>query len=498
MGISEWIKTQYRPAFAWRKPSDDRFLTSGEHTPCSNSPGAAPDCRFRAQDAHGLSTGTTRGAKDGADGRGKPVTASPSAAVAEARSARPLSPPGRYRCVREATVAWCADLQPEDAVVQSMPDASPAKWHLAHTTWFFEQFLLARRPGYRPLHPEWNYLFNSYYQSLGSMHARPQRGLLSRPTLGEVLDYRQRIDERMLELLARDEVDAEFAALLALGLNHEQQHQELLLTDIKHLFSLNPLQPVFRERATAPGTGPPPGLRFLRGREGVAQIGHGEDGFAYDNETPRHRVLLYAHALANRAVTNAEYRAFIEDGGYRTPTLWLSDGWDAACAQAWQRPLYWGQDLQSEFTLAGVQTLDDAAPVCHVSFYEADAFARWAGARLPTESEWESAAQQRAVTGNFADGGTLRPRPATGECGEPLQLFGDVWEWTSSPYVAYPGFSPAAGAIGEYNGKFMCGQWVLRGGSCVTPAGHLRPSYRNFFKPDARWQFSGIRLAQDA
>jgi ergothioneine biosynthesis protein EgtB len=400
--------------------------------------------------------------------------------------------------VRQATLALCDTLTPEDTVVQSMPDASPVKWHLAHTTWFFEQFLLARQAGYVPLHPQWQYLFNSYYQSVGPMHARAQRGLLSRPTLAEALEYRARIDERMQGLLSHEDDDAELEALVELGLNHEQQHQELLLTDIKHLFSLNPLQPAFRERAITARAAGPLSLRFLRGREGIARLGHAGEGFAFDNESPRHRVLLHAHSIANRPVTNAEYRAFIEDGGYGNPMLWLSEGWDVVQREGWSRPLYWSEDLQGEFTLAGAQPLDPHAPTCHVSFYEADAFARWAGARLPLESEWESAAGDQPVEGNFADGGALHPLPARAGRDELRQLFGDVWEWTSSPYVAYPGFRPAAGAIGEYNGKFMCGQWVLRGGSCATPLGHVRASYRNFFHPAARWQFSGIRLAKDA
>ncbi|MGH8213383.1 MAG: ergothioneine biosynthesis protein EgtB, partial [Rhodanobacteraceae bacterium] len=372
------------------------------------------------------------------------------------------------------------------------------KWHLAHTTWFFEQFLLGRQIGYEPLHPRWMRLFNSYYQSLGPMHARPQRGLLSRPTLEEVIDYRRRIDQRMGDLLDRDVDDDELRSLLELGLNHEQQHQELLLTDIKHLFSLNPLRPAFRERAIAPCAGGSIALQFLRGREGIAQIGHDGGTFAFDNECPRHRVLLHAHATANRCVTNAEYREFIDEGGYCTPTLWLSEGWDVVQREEWRRPLYWDEDLQGEFTLAGERPVDPHAPVCHVSFYEADAFARWAGARLPLESEWEALAQERTVEGNFADDGALHPLPARGDGGTPLQLFGDVWEWTASPYVGYPGYAPVAGALGEYNGKFMCGQWVLRGGSCATPLGHMRASYRNFFHPHARWQFSGIRLGQDA
>ena len=402
----------------------------------------------------------------------------------------------RYTRVRAATVALCEGLQPEDTVVQSMPDASPAKWHLAHTTWFFEQFLLGRDAGYRPLHPQWHYLFNSYYQSLGPMHARPQRGMLTRPTLREILDWRRQVDERVLAVLAHADPDS--GALLELGLNHEQQHQELLLTDIKHLFSLNPLLPVFREQpAQARRTVPPP-LRFLSGREGIAQIGHAGHGFAFDNETPRHRVLLQAHSIANRLVTNAEYRAFIEDVGYRRPTLWLAQGWDILQRENRARPLYWDDDLQSGFTLAGHRELDPDAPVCHVDFFEADAFARWAGARLPTEAEWESAAADCAIDGNFADAGVLHPLSANDDGAGLQQMFGDAWEWTSSPYVGYPGYRPTPGALGEYNGKFMCGQWVLRGGSCATPANHIRASYRNFFYPDARWQFSGIRLARDA
>jgi ergothioneine biosynthesis protein EgtB len=423
------------------------------------------------------------------------MIALPSAAASQPQ--RDASLAQRYQRVRDITLDLCSGLHPEDTVVQSMPDASPAKWHLAHTTWFFEQFLLGRQGGYELLQPQWHYLFNSYYQSVGPMHARPQRGLLSRPTLDEIVDYRHRVDERMRDLLERNAEDRELESLLELGLNHEQQHQELLLTDIKHLFWSNPLRPVFRERVSnvAPAEAVP--LRFLRGREGIAQIGHAGDGFAFDNESPRHRVLLHAHAIANRCITNAEYREFIEDGAYRTPTLWLSEGWDVVQREHWSRPLYWNEDLQSEFTLAGEQRIDPHAPVCHVSFYEADAFARWAGARLPLESEWEALAQDRPIEGNFADSNTLHPLPARGNSEMPLQLFGDVWEWTSSPYVGYPGYKPAAGALGEYNGKFMSGQWVLRGGSCATPAGHIRASYRNFFPPHARWQFSGIRLGRD-
>lgn len=405
----------------------------------------------------------------------------------------------RYRRVREASVALCATLQPEDTVVQSMPDASPVKWHLAHTTWFFEHFLLGRNSRYRPLHAHWSYLFNSYYQTVGPMHARPQRGLLSRPTLVEILDYRRHVDEHMMRLLDSQD-DAKLTSLLDLGLNHEQQHQELLLTDIKHLFSLNPLEPAFRASAPTPvSKHAAPAQRWLHGREGIARIGHEGEAFAFDNETPRHRVLLQTHAIARRLVSNAEFAQFIADKGYRTPTLWMAEAWDIIARDGWDRPLYWSQDLQSEFTLAGRRPINPDAPVCHVSFYEADAYARWAGARLPTEAEWECMAHDQAVVGNFAESGVLHPLPATdGDERAPLQVFGDVWEWTSSPYVNYPGYRPLPGALGEYNGKFMCGQWVLRGGSCATAPGHVRASYRNFFYPAARWQFAGIRLAKDA
>jgi ergothioneine biosynthesis protein EgtB len=401
----------------------------------------------------------------------------------------------RYASVRDRTLALCRGLSAEDMMVQSMPDASPTKWHLAHTSWFFEQFVLSREPGYRAPHPCWNYLFNSYYEAIGPRHERPRRGLLSRPSLEEVLDYRQHVDRHVRELLrgiGNDERDR----LIELGLQHEQQHQELLLTDIKHALWSNPLQPALlpapapatAERSAAP-------LRFIGGREGIIEIGHGAEGFAFDNETPRHRTLLQPHAIANRPVTNAEYAAFIHDGGYREASLWLSEGWATVQLQGWQRPLYWEADLASEFTLHGVRALDPHASVCHLSFFEADAFARWAGARLPTEAEWESLASSQTIEGNLQDSMRLHPGVAWGEGVQ--QLYGDVWEWTASPYVSYPGFRPLPGALGEYNGKFMSGQWVLRGGSCATPRDHLRASYRNFFPPDARWQFTGIRLGQD-
>lgn len=405
-----------------------------------------------------------------------------------------------YRRVRDATLALCEPLTPEDTAAQSMPDASPAKWHLAHTTWFFEQFLLAPFvPGYRRFGDGWDYLFNSYYQTVGPMHARPRRGLLTRPTLQEITDYRARVDDVLCNLLDSRGEDAELQARIVLGLNHEQQHQELLLTDIQHLFSLNPLEPVYREAVAVTPVEPSP-VRFVEGRSGIVEIGHAGNGFAFDNETPRHRALLHPHVIANRCASNAEFLEFIRDGGYRDPLLWLSEGWDTVRREGWAHPLYWDDALETTFSLGGRRALDPTAPVCHVSFFEADAYARWAGARLPSEFEWEASTRGVPVAGNFADAGVLRALPARVEANAttPSQLFGDVWEWTGSPYIGYPGYRPAAGALGEYNGKFMNGQWVLRGGSCATPAGHVRASYRNFFPPAARWQFSGLRLARDA
>ncbi|HMM65775.1 MAG TPA: ergothioneine biosynthesis protein EgtB [Dokdonella sp.] len=401
----------------------------------------------------------------------------------------------RFSRVRQATTGLVRDLAAEDTVVQSMPEASPAKWHLAHTTWFFEQFVLGREPDYQPHNADWHYLFNSYYQSVGPMHARPQRGLLTRPTLAEVLAYRAHVDERIGRLLERD-ADAQVDELVTLGINHEQQHQELLLTDIKHLFSLNPLRPVFRQLKAAADSRSVP-LEFIEGMQGIVDIGHAGGAFAFDCETPRHQALLHPHAIANRPVSNAEFAEFIRDGGYRNPTLWMSEGWNTVCEHSWAHPLYWSESLDSEFTLGGVREIEPNAPVSHVSFFEADAFARWAGARLPTEAEWESAAQRiDSMKGNFVDSGLLHPAPAQAGTGL-LQMFGDVWEWTGSPYVSYPGYRPLAGALGEYNGKFMCGQYVLRGGSCATPADHMRASYRNFFAPADRWQFMGLRLGKD-
>jgi ergothioneine biosynthesis protein EgtB len=401
----------------------------------------------------------------------------------------------RYARVRAATLALCDGLEPEDTVVQSMPDVSPTKWHLAHTSWFFETFVLAPRlDGYRSPDPQYAFLFNSYYNSVGAMHRRVHRGLLSRPTLAEVIAYRRHVDDHVERLLGRTTSDEALASLIVLGLNHEQQHQELILTDIKHVLGSNPLMPALRATPRPPATRATE-LRFVAMPDGIVEIGHAGNGFAFDNETPRHRTLLAPHALASRAVTNAEYLEFVRDGGYREPSLWLSDGWAKVKAEGWNRPLYWSEDLAAHYTLGGLRDIDLTAPVCHVSYYEADAFARWWGARLPSEAELEQAAAAQPVKGNLVEDGYWQPIAATGHGIE--QVYGDVWEWTSSAYGAYPGFRPLAGSLGEYNGKFMCSQLVLRGGSCVTPASHLRPSYRNFFYPDARWQFSGIRLARD-
>lgn len=402
----------------------------------------------------------------------------------------------RYARVRGRSIGLSAGLSAEDMQIQSMPDASPGKWNLAHTTWFFEQFVLGRDNRYKHYNPAWHYLFNSYYQSVGPMHARPQRGLLSRPTLAEVLDYRRHVDDAIQERLAGD-LPADLLATIELGLQHEQQHQELLLTDIQHALYANPLLPAYSTAPTPTGTASmaAASMTYIAGSEGPVQIGHAGDGFAFDNEGPRHRVWLEPHALANRPVSNAEYAAFIHDGGYREPTLWLSDGWATVQREQWQRPMYWQEDLSSAFTLHGVTALDPHAPVCHLSYYEADAFAHWAGARLPTEAEWESAAATVPVDGNLLDEAPKLPRAMHGDGF--LHMYGDVWEWTSSAYASYPGFKPLPGALGEYNGKFMSGQMVLRGGSLATPRDHIRATYRNFFPPHARWQFMGLRLAQD-
>ena len=405
----------------------------------------------------------------------------------------------RYRTVRAATEALAAPLSAEDCAIQSMPDASPVKWHLAHTSWFFETFILGPHlPGYRVRDAAFRFLFNSYYNAVGDRHPRPRRGLLSRPSLDAVRDYRAYVDEAMSALFAQEAVAA-LTALIELGLNHEQQHQELILADVKHMLSCNPLAPAYVPVGAMTGHASSPSMSWLEFGEGLVEIGHDGDGFAFDNETPRHREYLKAYALASRCVTNAEYAAFIHDGGYRRPELWLSEGWDWVNAQQVAAPLYWEESDVGprQFTLHGLLPVEPDAPVCHVSLFEADAYARWAGARLPTEAEWESAAAHTAIEGNFVEGGALRPRPAPRDRASLSQLFGDVWEWTQSAYAPYPGFRVAAGAVGEYNGKFMCNQYVLRGGSCATPRSHVRASYRNFFPASARWQFSGLRLARD-
>jgi ergothioneine biosynthesis protein EgtB len=399
-----------------------------------------------------------------------------------------------YRAVREATLALTAPLSAEDCSIQSMPDASPAKWHLAHTTWFFETFVLAPHVrGYRSFDPAYGYLFNSYYNAIGTRHPRPERGMLSRPSLDEVLAYRRHVDEAMFG--AKD-VPAE---MVELGLHHEQQHQELILTDLKHLLSRNPLRPVYQKQW--PLTQIRPRARSWLGLAGgLYEIGHAGEGFAFDNEKPRHRVWLEDFEVASHPVTHGDFVDFIEDEGYRRPELWLSAGWDLVQARGWQAPEYWTRrdDEWRTFTLHGEVPVDRNAPACHVSFFEAEAFARWAGARLPTEAEWEVAARGAPAAGNFVESGALHPLALREDAppGTLAQAFGDVWEWTRSDYAPYPGYRPAAGAVGEYNGKFMCAQYVLRGGSCATPASHIRATYRNFFPPEARWQFSGLRLAK--
>lgn len=411
----------------------------------------------------------------------------------------------RYRAVRERSLALAAPVSAEDAMLQSMEEASPTKWHLAHTTWFFERFVFAGRTGYQPVNPDWDYLFNSYYQSVGPMHARHRRGVLSRPSLAEVIDYRAQIDERMQRAFERGDFDTGVRQRIELGLHHEQQHQELLLTDIKHAFWCNPLKPAYSpDLAVAQGGSA--ALEWLGQEEAIIEIGAPAwpaDGarFAFDNESPRHRVLMPAHAIGTRLVTNAEYRDFIDAGGYREAALWLSDGWARINQEGWMRPLYWDEAMECQFTLGGLRAIDPHAPVSHLGYYEADAFARWAGARLPTEVEWENAATGVPVQGNFVDQDRLHPMPEQGAeitGSGPRQMFGDVWEWTSSAYSAYPGFREMPGSLGEYNGKFMCGQQVLRGGSCASSRDHLRASYRNFFHAPDRWQFTGLRLARDA
>ena len=398
-----------------------------------------------------------------------------------------------FEKVRAQTRALTAPLSPEDMALQSMEDASPAKWHLAHTTWFFEEFILKPRvPSYRTPDDRFAFLFNSYYVQAGPRHARDKRGLVSRPDVDDVMAYRSHVDDALGELLSsgRDDAD-DIAALVELGCHHEMQHQELLVTDLLHALSFNPLLPAYRDPQPMPVT-QEMALEFNRYDGGLLEIGHDGPDFAYDCEGPRHQTYLAPYQLANRPVSNRDWIAFMEDGGYQTPTLWLMDGWARATREGWDAPLYWWQQdgVWWTFTLRGAQPVNLDAPVVHVSYYEADAFARWADARLPTEAEWEVAAGDTTIKGNFLDSNTLRPLPGGG-------LHGDVWEWTQSPFTPYPGFRPPEGAIGEYNGKFMVNQLVLRGGSCATPLAQMRPSYRTFFYPHHRWQMLGLRLAKD-
>ena len=419
----------------------------------------------------------------------------PSVAPAPQDGRGPLA--AAYAAVRGQTEALCDPLQTEDYVVSSMADVSPTKWHLAHTTWFFETFVLApHEPAHRSLDARYAFLFNSYYVQAGERHCRAQRGLVTRPTVAEVFAYRAHVDAAMRRLLARiaDDQAHPAHALVVLGLHHEQQHQELLVQDIKHVFWTNPMRPAYRSMSDAAAAVAAPGWQAFG--EGIHRIGATDAGFSYDNEGPPHRVFLEPFRLASRLVTNGEYLSFIDDGGYSRPELWLSAGLAAVRERGWTAPLYWerAEDGWTEFTLAGTRPLAAAEPVVHLSYYEADAYARWAGHRLPTEAEWEVAAGGVPVEGQFVESGRLHPLPAPS--GDGLrQLYGDVWQWTSSAYVAYPGYQPAPGAIGEYNGKWMADQWVLRGASCATPRSHARATYRNFFPSDARWQFAGVRLA---
>ena len=418
--------------------------------------------------------------------------------MATRRDTQQLEPSlaARLAATRALTLDLAAPLSDADATIQPHPDASPSKWHLAHTTWFLETFVLRDHvPGYR-LHDErWPYLFNSYYNGEGERHARCRRGMISRPSLEEVREWRRVVDAALAE--AMPGLPEAALALVEIGIQHEQQHQELLLTDILATLAENPLEPAYGELAPAQGHSTE-ALTWLPGREGIVEVGASATGFAFDCERPRHRALLHPHAIANRCVTNGEWQQFIAEGGYREPRLWLSDGWDWVEAEGIERPLYWHED-GSHFTLAGRREIDRAAPVGQVSYYEADAFARWAGARLPTEFEYEEMfAHADPTLGHQLDSaGAVLPRPGGGPFG-PDSAFGNVWQWTMSAYLPYPGFTPEEGTVGEYNGKFMCGQFVLKGASCATPRGHSRASTRNFFPPAARWQFSGVRLARDA
>lgn len=410
-----------------------------------------------------------------------------------------------YRMVRQFTESLAKPLAIEDYVIQSMPDVSPTKWHLAHTSWFFETFVLNEvDTNYKSPHPMFNYLFNSYYVKVGERHSRPKRGLISRPTVEEVYNYRHHVDQRLLELIevAGEGVLNKIAPIIEIGLHHEQQHQELILTDIKHVFSENPLLPAYcsvNQRSQGESAGE---LKWIEYPEGLYTIGHDGHGFSFDNETPSHMEFINSFRLGSRLATNREFLQFMEDDGYRRPELWLSEGWNTVVNNNWDAPLYWDKcDGHWQcFSLSGMRKIELEEPVCHVSYYEADAYSRWAGARLPTEAEWEVAANGLSMDGNFVEQGQFHPVVLSNMSDglRPDQMFGDVWEWTRSPYIPYPGFKALPGALGEYNGKFMCNQLVLRGGSCATSLSHIRKTYRNFFPPDVRWQFMGIRLAKDS
>ncbi|PLS18676.1 ergothioneine biosynthesis protein EgtB [Bacillus sp. M6-12] len=407
----------------------------------------------------------------------------------------------RYKGVRLFTEQIVQPLVVEDFIIQANADSSPPKWHIAHTTWFFERFILKEyKKDYQELNPYFDYLFNSYYETIGPFHPRHKRGVLARPSVEEVFTYRKYVDENIVQLLenSSDNVIEEIKGLIEIGMQHEQQHQELLITDIKYNFSQNPLYPVYSPMKQSKNEQKP--MLFIKFKGGLMEIGHSGEDFSFDNERPRHKIWLEPFTLANRPVTNLEYLLFMEDGGYKKPQFWLSDGWAAVKKFGWESPLYWRQENKqwTQFTLSGEKLLNLDEPVCHVSFYEANAYARWAGKRLPTEAEWEVAAESVVTQGNFAENQYYHPVSAALEEQEALfKMFGDVWEWTSSAYAPYPGSKPLEGALGEYNAKFMCNQMVLRGGSCATPSSHIRTTYRNFFQPEKRWQFTGIRLAED-
>jgi len=408
-----------------------------------------------------------------------------------------------YNKVRSFSHILAKPLSREDYVVQSMPDVSPTKWHLAHTSWFFEAFVLSKtEKKYKSLHPQYNFLFNSYYVQVGERHSRPKRGLISRPTVDEVYEYREYVDKNMNKIFKNldDKKFAKIAEVIEIGIHHEQQHQELIITDIKHVLSENPLYPTYKKSAEKKEKKKTSSAGWINFDGGIRTIGNEGDNFGYDNEFPLHKTYLEPFSLSSKLVTNGEYLEFLNDGGYSKPELWLSDGWDTVSSNNWESPLYWikKDGRWHHFSLGGLKELDLSQPVCHISFYEAEAFSRWAGARLPSEFEWEIASKDLKIEGNFVDSGNFHPVAIKNGNGNLSQMYGDVWEWTRSPYTPYPGYNTLPGALGEYNGKFMCNQMVLRGGSCATSKSHIRNSYRNFFSPDARWQFMGLRLAKDA